>query len=488
MEHRIKILYSLTILAILAFLGMQVYWLYVRYEFSVQQYEDDINEKVLALLVDYNAGRYAMRDSSGLPTTRRSMYNMDYSTKSDVKLKATITTQVYSAHELLGIDEHRLLTPEEQDRVAKMITDNVAPGDTVSKSYDASNAPDDGVVWVAMRHAETEQFMPFSAASVDSLLCEYDIDADVSLVVTDTMVWVPSLERHRSLFVPKVSISSPYSELERKSVVIECRIPVSEVFKKMGSTLVIALSLSLLLILCLVWQFSTILKLNRIDKMRNTFVTTMIHELKRPLSTLKMCISGIENEQMMADKAVKAEMMAETRTALDNLSAYFSKLRDITFNNVEQIPLNISTIDLHRLFDAVSGNVAVPAGKVVNIANEIPEGMLISADRSHLFNVFNNLVENAVKYSGPTVDITATATRAREHVEISISDNGYGIEGADIKHVFQRFYRGRRSSADQPGMGLGLAYVKLLVEAHGGTVEVKSAEGRGTCFTITLPQ
>ena len=70
----------------------------------------------------------------------------------------------------------------------------------------------------------------------------------------------------------------------------------------------------------------------------------------------------------------------------------------------------------------------------------------------------------------------------------SVSDNGNGIPSGDIKHIFKRFYRGKASAGEQPGMGLGLAYVKLLVEAHGGEISVESIEGRGTCFTITLPQ
>lgn len=106
----------------------------------------------------------------------------------------------------------------------------------------------------------------------------------------------------------------------------------------MGWTLALAVVLSLFLIHCLLWQIKTIVKLTRLDKMRNSFITTMIHELKRPISTLKMCVSGIDNDKLMEDNQLRHELTGEIRMALDNLSAYFSKLRDITFNNVEQIP------------------------------------------------------------------------------------------------------------------------------------------------------
>ena len=201
-----------------------------------------------------------------------------------------------------------------------------------------------------------------------------------------------------------------------------------------------------------------------------------------------MCISGMDNGRMMDDPDVKREILSETRNALDNLSAYFSKLRDITFNNVEQIPLNIQAVDLHDLFDEVTATVAVPPDKSVKVRNDIDKDVQVSADRSHLHSILTNLVENAIKYSGPSVMVCATAATDNDSVQIHVSDNGNGIAAGDLKHIFKRFYRGNASAGDQPGMGLGLAYVRLLVDAHGGDISVKSREGEGTCFTISLPQ
>ena len=131
---------------------------------------------------------------------------------------------------------------------------------------------------------------------------------------------------------------------------------------------------------------------------------------------------------------------------------------------------------------------AIPADKIVIVKNEIDETVEISVDRSHLYNIMNNLVENAVKYSGASVEINAAAAENGGCVELRISDTGNGISPGDLKHVFKRFYRGKAAGGEQPGMGLGLAYVKLLVDAHGADVSVESREGKGTCFTIKFPQ
>ena len=97
-------------------------------------------------------------------------------------------------------------------------------------------------------------------------------------------------------------------------------------------------------------------------------------------------------------------------------------------------------------------------------------------------------MENAIKYSGETVEIKFVATKSDEEVEISVLDTGIGIPSNEMKHIFKRFYRGKNFPGEQPGIGLGLAYVKLLIEAHGGEVKVESEEGKGTCFKINLPQ
>lgn len=490
MEKRIKALYIITIIAILAFLTMQVYWLYGRYEYSLSEYEISGYKEIVQTVTEVNQARKDSSDSAKGPRTFQSSYNINNDTDNAGKnrISATITSQKYYAHELLGIKGTRQLTEEEKRRVARMVLENEALVETRKQSYNVSNAPSDAAIWGAFKNADAEFISPLRAEYMDSILTAKGLDSDVDLIVTDSMEWSPTVIRHASAFHPTAVISVPYSELEKKSMVVSYHLPVAKIFHDMLGSLIVVILLSIFLIVCLILQFATILKLSRLDKMRNSFITTMIHELKRPISTLKMCVSGLENEKMMSDKDIKREMLSETRTALDNLSAYFSKLRDITFNNVEQIPLNLQNVNLHKLFDAVTSAINPPADKKVVINNRIDQEIEVSADRSHLHNIVNNLVENAVKYSGPEVEINASALQSDGTVELHISDTGNGIPSGDLKHIFKRFYRGEASKGEQPGMGLGLTYVKLLIDAHGGEISVESKEGMGTCFIIKLPQ
>lgn len=485
MEKKIKALYILSIAAILAFLGMQGYWLYSRYEFSLKEYEYSAESLISDIIVEYNKDR-----TSRANTRFQTSYNMRNVVDSlgQQKRKISVTTTTIQGRELLGIHEKRKLTDQEMEKLTNIVLDSLELIDAKRAALDVSSAPSDGAAWAAMKNFELEVQAPFSAESLDSLLTKEGLDTDVSLVETDSLIWTPMTLQHSSASHPGFKYISPYSELERKAVAIECKIPTSSIIKDMSRTLGIAFILSVLLILCLVWQIQTIVRLSRLDKMRNSFITTMIHELKRPISTLKMCVSGLENEKMLENKEIKTELTHATRSALDKLSAYFSKLRDITFNNIEQIPLNITRFHLHSLVEDLISTVAIPGGKEVHIKNDVDVRLEVSADKSHLFNIVNNLFENAIKYSGDSLGISVATSISEDGISIIVSDTGNGIAPSELKKIFTRFYRGKSTEAGIPGMGLGLTYVKLLTEAHGGSVSVTSQAGAGSTFTISLPQ
>lgn len=490
MEKKIKTLYILSIAAILAFLGMQVYWLYGRYEYSLIEYENSTEITVANSLIEYDKARGRGSATESDTVRVHSMFYMNHGTDSAGKRTRTVsvTTRIINGRKLLGIAEYRKLTPKEMKRLEKLVMDSLDMVDAKVATVDASSAPSDGVAWNAMKNFEREIQSPFTAEGIDSILKKRNINAEISLILQDSVTWQPATIRHTSAFSPSIKIITPYSELERKAVVIECQIPYAEVLREMAWTLVMAIVLSLFLILCLVWQIKTIVRLTRLDIMRNSFITTMIHELKRPISTLKMCVSGFDNDKLMEDDQLRHVLTGETRIALDNLSAYFSKLRDITFNNVEQIPLNVSSFNLAALIDSVIKSITWPSSKVVALENYVAEDIEISADRSHIINILTNLIENAIKYSNDNVTIKIIADRTPDSCQITVKDNGNGIPAVDKKNIFNRFYRGKVSATDIPGMGLGLAYVKLLTDAHNGEISVESTEGVGSSFSITLPQ
>ena len=236
--------------------------------------------------------------------------------------------------------------------------------------------------------------------------------------------------------------------------------------------------LSFFLIFCLVYQILTIRKQRHIEAIRQEFLHTMIHELKRPISTLKMCVSFMGNERMMQDAESKQRILSSSHHELDNLTSYFSKLRDITLS------------DATELIEECQDKQNIPAGKDVKMEIVGDSNLKIRADRMHLANIVCNLLENAVKYSVEAVTIRIDYRMCEDGMlQITVADNGFGIVKADQRYVFDKFYRSETvKDKSIPGIGLGLSYVKLLVEAHGGTITFESTEGQGTTFTIIIPQ
>lgn len=132
----------------------------------------------------------------------------------------------------------------------------------------------------------------------------------------------------------------------------------------------LSLILSVLLIFCLVAQIATIRKQRKIESIRSDFIQTMIHELKRPIATLKMCVSYMGNKRLMEDMSGRQMIVADSHTALDSLSALFSKLRDSTFSNAAEIPLNLSVFSLRDLLNTCIHKLNMPRSAGVLVSRD----------------------------------------------------------------------------------------------------------------------
>lgn len=493
MEKKVKALYVITIACIVACLGMQGWWLYGRYVYSLAEIEKVTTAALAAAVDDYRAVRSrAMGQMDKNSRFFMTNYNVDHSrnlSQSTMDAKATVTITGYDMFEVLGIPRGKVGKKEIEAFRERLKTDLSHPGIVEEKAYALKGISNKVDLMEALADVAMDYLKPFTVAGMDSVLKSRDISASARIVSADSMIWKSRAIKNASLFAPEMQVLFPVNALDRKAVVFSCRIPPDKVLGSMLWTFILVISVSLMLIACLVWQVATIARLNRIDKTRRSFIQTMVHELKRPVSTLKMCVSSLENEKMMADETVRQEIIGESRTAISNLSAYFSRLRDITYNEAGQIPLNIEACSLRELVSEEIRKTDRPHGKSVRILDVSAEEIEVVCDPLHISQMLGNLIENAVKYSGDAVEIRIDFHRDDHCVEISVADDGNGISEADCRRIFDKFYRTRSASdSDKPGVGLGLAYVRLLAEAHGGSVSVRSREGEGSVFTITIPQ
>ena len=493
MERRIKFIHCLTICVIIAYCIVQGYWLYNRYLLSLEEYESEVYTTVSACVDEDIAERKA------LPLPKRVYGN--HLRRIDNQKENKGSTWAYDVY-VLDTLKHSVSIPKDMD-ASTYLLDYIT-----NHQRNKSPESDDGIEIFEftcdnMDDSITTHFVdaldrfiadhkhPFQTDRIDSMLRSKGITAQsITTMETDTMVWKSSMHPHTSVWRPVMTVSFPYNIFERQQVVVKVAIETSSVIRRMANTLLIALLLSFVLIFCLAYQILTIRKQRHIEAIRQEFLHTMIHELKRPISTLKMCVSFMGNERMMQDRESKQKILSCSHNELDNLTSYFSKLRDITFGDSTKIPLVKSRFQLRGLIEECFSKQNVPSDKEVRMEIIAEDDLEIWADRMHLSNIVCNLLENAIKYSEKTVTVRIDyMMREDGQLQITVADDGIGIAKADLRYVFDKFYRGDTAKDKAiPGIGLGLSYVKLLVEAHGGRISLDSVEGEGSTFTILIPQ
>ena len=493
MERRFKFIYGLTICAIATFSIVQGYWLYSRYRLSLEEYKSELYSAIIACAEEELAIRKSLPHS---PRFYGNRFRKTYEIKGDDAVE-TWRYEVFALDTLHYIPKGSDANAYLLDYIANL-HDSVPTELPKGLEYfvftcDSMNNEDMGTSQLveALNRFTVDHQHPFQKERLDSILRSKGIMAQsITTTKTDTMVWQSSMLQHTSIWRPVMTVSFPYDIFEGRQVVVKTAIGMSPIIRRMTYTLLITILLSFFLIFCLVYQILTIRKQRHIETIRQEFLHTMIHELKRPISTLKMCVSFMGNERMMQDGESKQKILNSSHNELDNLTSYFSKLRDITFSDTEEIPLVKSRFALRGLMEECVSKQNTPSDKDVRMEIVAEDDLEIRADRMHLANIVCNLLENAIKYSREAVTIRIDYRMCEDgKVQISVADNGIGIAKADQRYVFDKFYRSE-SAKDKaiPGIGLGLSYVKLLVEAHGGSISFDSTEGEGTTFTIIIPQ
>lgn len=523
MEKRIKIVWILSLVSALFVIGVQGYWLYTQYKYVINTYIQEISDEVL------NAGdkEFEIRKNKhggnfSFSITKESEYKVD-SLSNNPKRK---TTMAFSSGKS---DDGELLTPSERkdmidsimNRIKGMSTEDIKKDLLKSiEIMDAYNAkklrdakltdktpevktslfnlffnadlPEDSII-SGMNRAFVNIEEEFRPSILDSILQAELPDINFSQSPwsrTDSIPMTSYWDTSGSLLSPIVNIYYAHNPFQNMGVHIKASIPPQPLFGKMAMQLLLSLGFILLLIGCLIFQIKTILKQQKIGEMRQSFVNTMIHELKRPVQTLKTFVAFLGDKEMRSDDEATEIVVQDSMFELDNLSAYLNKLKDMVRVDGSQTPLNLVKFNLEELIQKVIRLIHIPTYKKVEFHTSFDmDSPLIEADPVHIANVLSNLIENAIKYSENEVNIEIKATQKRNELWLSVSDDGIGIPIVEQEKVFAKFYRGS-NLPDQsiPGLGLGLSYVKLISEAHHGYVSLKSHVGQGTSITLYLPQ
>lgn len=226
-------------------------------------------------------------------------------------------------------------------------------------------------------------------------------------------------------------------------------------------------------------------RLAETERLRKQMVGDVAHELRSPVTNLRCTLESIQDGLATPDRAAIDALHDETLF----LQRLIADLEDLSRGDAGQLAMRHDRVDLGDIIRRAAAATILPSQGVEFIL-AVPAGLpQVSGDPDRLEQIFRNLLSNAARHTPAGGSITVSAQPIQEGIAVTVSDTGAGIDPAHLPHVFDRFYRADESRARATGgAGLGLAIVRQLVTAHGGTVTAESAgAGKGARFVVTLP-
>ncbi len=265
--------------------------------------------------------------------------------------------------------------------------------------------------------------------------------------------------------------------------------PEQGITQKLIILIISSLLFTTVIISAFVLTVSTLLKQKKISEIKNDFIANMTHEFKTPLATISLATDALRNDKVKNDpekmdyytEIIKEEnkrMNAQVETILQ--SAQLEK---------QELKLTLKRINVHEVINNVYDNT--------NLQIEEKHGILktqlnahnpfIQADEVHFSNIIFNLLDNAIKYSNENPEIKIETENFNNTISIKFTDNGIGMSKDTLNNIFEKFYRAHTGNLHNvKGFGLGLTYVKQIVDAHHGKIKVQSTLGKGSSFTISF--
>ena len=352
-------------------------------------------------------------------------------------------------------------------------------------------------------HAGVDTYIDINLQRYDSLLNnvlrEHDIEiphhtllihtgrnADSTVIYTDTIGMAGD-----SSYIPtpraiRYDYDFNMSRSQRYQLVFE---PVdSLVWKHMTGILTTSFIILLILGFSFWFLIRTLLRQKTLEDMKSDFTNNITHELKTPIAVAYAANDALLNFNQAEEKTKRDQYLRISQEQLQRLSNLVEQILSMSMERRKTFRLHPEEVNLKELIVSLVEQHQLKADKPVQINLEIePEALTIVVDRTHFSNIISNLIDNAVKYSKERADIIIRCRQTEQTVTISIADRGIGIPLDKQKHIFDKFYRIPTGNLHNvKGYGLGLFYVKSMVEKHGGTITVKSEPGKGSIFTITL--
>ncbi len=252
-----------------------------------------------------------------------------------------------------------------------------------------------------------------------------------------------------------------------------------------------AASLGLIAVsLCGFWlALRVIFRQKQLSELKNDFINNVTHEFKTPISTIAFAVANIENEQTIRQPEHILQFTKVIRDENKRLNSQVERVLQTALSESKALELKKEPVNFHAVLNTVADAFEIKIeGRGVIHRKLNAARAEVNGDEFHLTNAVSNLIDNAVKYAGDTLDITLSTESSEAGLVIRVADKGIGIGKEHLPLIFDKFYRVPQGNIHNvKGFGLGLSYVKEVVEKHNGRVQASSKPGQGSIFSIFLP-
>lgn len=496
------LLYTI-VFVIIATIGIQVYWNYKNYLINkqqltndVQQCTDDAIETYFANLAEKSTIAYAIRGES-----------TDDLFGNNKNIDSLLKTIKLKAHETLNIDslggafneDISVFKGEKADSVIGIIhnSHNNTTWQTREIAIESSGHVNiDSILNIDdFKSLTTKVIISMTSdslqlESIDSLLNkalirkQIDVDYGISL---ESQFGKPKKLKPEHITPTNLNVVSSSTYLPKKT---RLKVYFSNATKTILKRSLFGILLSSLLVLtvvsCLFYLLKIIKHQKQLAEVKNDLISNITHEFKTPIATIGVALESINKFNVIDDKAKTKTYIDMSSNQLNKLNVMVEKLLETATLDSDTLNLNKEKLDITKLLDTLLNRYKMQYQNKMFAFSSPSDLNDIYADVFHIENALNNVLDNAVKYGGNSIEVLLK--QSDETLEISISDNGNTLKKANKDKIFEKFYRVPKGNThDVKGFGIGLYYTKTIIEKHNGYINLE-LKNNLTTFKITLPK
>ncbi|WP_163210979.1 ATP-binding protein [Bacteroides sp. 519] len=431
------------------------------------------------------------------PTLNKEAVNKYIKTITSIGLLAVLALQL-----IWTFNTYNFIKEETQRKGADLL--DTALGEDVTQRIRTVPLPKEGafddledgssVGYAILNEVYESLSAPLSLHYIDStyksLAAEEGLSTNIVIEhISDSLGIIQSTQKEKGFWHLTCPEKVYTKENESEYLQVSILNPHKDIFTQMGLLLIGTIIFVFLIIYCITYQIKIINRQNKIAQLRNDFTHAMVHNMKTPLTSIKIGNKAIESGKLSPEKTKRNHEIINEE--VENILMLTEKILTLAQIEQDELTLNKEIVSVKAIVDDLMEKFLAKAKKEINFVAtyNIEE---VYADAGYLKQVISNLIENAIKYSGDKVTITVTVDRNNDYTLIKVKDNGFGISAKDQLKIFEKFERGaaskRSAKGGAAGFGIGLNYVQQVVRMHGGMVAIESVKGEYSEFTIKLPK